>query len=378
MQPPIHTVIKTTDDWIQDFENAAVTGDLNQFKVLCSKEYSEISCVNQELNQAFRFACAYGHLNIVRFLTTSQEFLNLGYQWVNLAKPSRHQGLRFACINGHLEIIRYLVESIEIKNAGQKVNLHDNDEEAFRFACSHGHLEVIKYLTTSPELLAAGHTFVDIHALNEEGLQQACSEGHLDVVKFLTTSADLRAAGHYFPDIHATNDLAFQRACQGGHLEVVKFLLMSPELEKSGYPFCEGSSFVDVHADDDADWRVLCQREYWDVVEWLLFEYGVDETPKIEASKKQYPQVQEYFRIRDEKLEFKDLLSPPEKVEKRSPFEGSVRRCISRAREWFSSEGSSPQRGNQPDVNRDEPLKESKGSSQEWVKEQDTRSIRRL
>lgn len=377
MQPLEQKVTKTQEDWTAAFEAAAVNGNLVQLKELCSKDYPA-SWILQEKGQIFRIACSYGHLEIIHFLTTSQEFLDLGHQWINLSKTSYHRGLEMACISGQLETVRYLVESCGGRSSGQKINLHDNDEEALMQACANGHLKVVEYLTTSQELKQAGHEWADIHARDEGGFHLACREGHLEIVKFLTTSSALKKPGYAWVDIHAKNERGFRWACHGGHLDVIKFLTMGPELKDAGYAFCGDQSFVDVHAEYDAAWEVLCDKGHWNVVEWLIFEYGIEETPKIEMSKKQYPKVQEYFRIRDEKLEFKDLLSPPKKVKEQRFFEKSIRSWVSRAKECWTSNGSMHQADNRFDVREKESEQKDWESSGESREAQEVRPIRRI
>lgn len=89
-------------------------------------------------------------------------------------------------MNGNLDIIKFLTTSQDLLKAGHSfVNIHADNEAGCREACSNGHLEIVKFLTKAPELLKAGHTFVDIHTDDEYVFKWACENHRWDVIQFL-------------------------------------------------------------------------------------------------------------------------------------------------------------------------------------------------
>ena len=88
---------------------------------------------------AFRNACFYNHLDVVKWFCND---------------PEMHRGIDFehngeavftdACVNGNLELAKLLYDfgSIDIR----KLDIHYNDDEAFRLACSKNQIEVVKWL----------------------------------------------------------------------------------------------------------------------------------------------------------------------------------------------------------------------------------------
>lgn len=185
---------KNPEEWIKLFIHACSNGDLDLVRMLFEPEFKSISNLHYGDEEGFRIARGNGHLDIVKFLTTSSELLASAHSFVDI---------------------------------------HAQDEEGFQLACRYGHLDVIQFLTTSSELLAAGHTFVNIHSNCEEGLNWACQEGHLEVLKFLTTSPVLLHAGHTFADIHGYEEEGFQLACDASHWNIVKFLIFDLNIEKT-------------------------------------------------------------------------------------------------------------------------------------------------
>lgn len=254
---------QTSIEWKDFFIDACQVGNLNLVQKLCELEFIKIADF-YTIETGFQFACQGGHLEVVKFLTTSTDFLAAGHK---------------------------------------KINIHTNYEKSFKFACENGHLEVVKFLTTSPELLKAGHTFSDLHANNELGFRLSCSKGHLEIVKFLTTSPDLLNSGHTFSDLHAKNEEGFLSACKEGRLEIVKFLTTSSDLLAAGH------SFADIHAIDDLGFRWACEGSHWNVVQFLIFDLNLEKSLKIEKFiQNHHPQARTYFEAQEERKIFKECV----------------------------------------------------------------------
>ena len=110
-----------------------------------------------------------------------------------------------SCYNGHIEVVKFLW------SLKQGINIHTDNELAFRESCYNGHLEVVKFLWS----LNQG---INIHVDNEHAFRLSCMNGNIEVVKFLWSL-------NQGIDIHINNEFAFIWSCYGGHLEVVKFLI---------------------------------------------------------------------------------------------------------------------------------------------------------
>ncbi len=191
------------------------------------------------LAQAFRVACANGHLGVVSMMLEQIEISDFD---VNSG-----QSVAFcaACSYGHLSVVRALLGL----SGEHEVDVHARNEEGFRSACGGGHVGIVLAL-----LDLEGARAVDVHAASEWAFRDACSNGHLDVVTRL-----LKLSGDRAVDIHADNDGAFRDACGNGHLHVVRCLLS-----------LTGDRAVDVHADDDGGFQAACESGHLDVVHELL------------------------------------------------------------------------------------------------------------
>lgn len=180
--------------WNRAFLKACKTGNLNRIQNLCKPEFRSVADIHADHDFGFRLACDRGHLEVVKFLTTSTELVASGHSFVDI---------------------------------------HAHSSRVFHWACENGQLDIIKFLTTSPELLAAGHSFIDIHAHRDLGFRESCRYGHVDVVKFLTNSTDLLKSGHSFVDIHVHSSIGLHWACQNKHWNVVEYLIFDLKIEKT-------------------------------------------------------------------------------------------------------------------------------------------------
>lgn len=167
------------------------------------------------IQDVFLKACEEGREDQVHDLSCNEAYrTSKGESWLTFNgewdEYFQTTCFRKACANGHLEVVRFLTTSPELKAAGHEfVNIHAENAFGFEEACARGHLEIVRYLTRDPAFKAAGHDWVGIHMNNAEGFQRACSEGHLDVVRYLSTSQELKEAGHNWVDIHGGNEPSF-------------------------------------------------------------------------------------------------------------------------------------------------------------------------
>ena len=120
--------------------------------------------VSAEDNQAFRYACSNGHLEVAKWLLTVKSD-------VNISEYNEH-AFRSACHSGHQEIAKWLL------SVKPDINISANDEHAFRSACHNGHQEIAKWLLTlKPD--------INVNAKNDEAFLYACSKNKLQLALWL-------------------------------------------------------------------------------------------------------------------------------------------------------------------------------------------------
>lgn len=176
--------------WRDLFLKSCQTGGLDTIKRLCETDLKTIADIHFNNEKGFQLACYNGHLDIVKFLTTSQELQAAGHTFVDI---------------------------------------HANVEEGFRSAFRVRQFEIIKFLTTSQELVAAGHRLVPVE-LNEDDYHWLCIYGELEMIRFFATSPELVAAGHALQKFDYHDEQAFQLACHHEHWNLIHWLIFDQNI----------------------------------------------------------------------------------------------------------------------------------------------------
>jgi ankyrin repeat protein len=169
---------------------------------------------NEEINNEFIQACAFGDLNKVKYLLTSsdlKEKANIHYK--------DDDGLTNACENGHLNIVQYLLTSSELK---EHIDLHSYSDLAFVIACEKGNLKLVKYLLTSLDL----KTHSDIHNYSNYALREICKYGYLELLDYLTTSKEIEERFE-----KQDWNIGFLEACKQKQYEIISFFIYILEFE---------------------------------------------------------------------------------------------------------------------------------------------------
>ena len=161
-------------------------------------------------------ACIHGHLNVVKFYISSQNFTK------TCLGPNGNTLLHYASEGGHEDIARYLIAKKicdpKVPNNKGLLPLHT--------ACLHGHLKLVKFYITEQKYTS--------QAPNGDTLLHYASEGgHLEIIEYLLTQQ------HYNPkSINNMGILPVHVACLHGHLNVVKCfvtkLFCDPEGKANG------------------------------------------------------------------------------------------------------------------------------------------------
>ena len=215
-------------------------GDLNKVKRSCQG-----SSLEEVLQKGLFNACHCGHLSIVQYLLTEQ---NYDPQCRDRRKWTP---LHAACQNGHLNIVQYLLTE---QNCDPQCR-NERGQTPLHVACFNGHLNVVQYLLTEQNC--------DPQCRNETGwtpLHLACQSGHLNIVQYLLTEQNCD------PQCRNETELTpLHVACGNGHLNIVQCLLT----EQNCDPQCR----------DEARWtplHVACGNGHLNTVQYLLTEQNCD------------------------------------------------------------------------------------------------------
>lgn len=272
----------TPDQWASLFIDCCDYGDFDAVKRLCGPQFRSIADPHYNHDQGFRWACENGHLDIVKFLSTSDELQASGHSLVDIHADDEH-ALRWSCHNGHLEIVQFLTTSPLLLSLTSPPDIHANDDQSFQWACENGHLEIVKFLTTSAELRRAGCDFANIHGFNDYPFELACRFGHLEIVRFLTTSLDLVASGHTLVDPHALNFHGITLCTLRRHAPLLRFFIQSPELQSLGIPPIPQVNL-------EALLHLACEEKHFELLPLLIFESPLNaSSERVQHLAQSYP-----------------------------------------------------------------------------------------
>ncbi len=162
----------------------------------------------------FEKACSKGSLEDVREILQRSKDRPIDYININ-------DGLRVASSNNHLEIVKYLFTSEEVP---VKPDIHYDNDAALFGACYRGHVEMAKFLLSSKEL----QEHADINSRNSNAFVYACENNHLNLVKLLLSETLVPKV-----NIHAQDDYAFITAIQHKNLDIVQSLVFDFNFPKT-------------------------------------------------------------------------------------------------------------------------------------------------
>ncbi len=204
--------------WLSDLvEAASVTSALQQScrfghfgcaQHLMSR-YGNSSVVDKKGWSAFLYACAMGHLDVVKLLLDSNAYRKM------LPSSGGETGLLLACGGGHVKVAKYLIEK------GASVTERDKDGgTAFIFSAFSGNVEMLSFLVDSFKNDIDVRTWVCMR--DNQGacsLAFACSEGHYGAAEFLI------ANGAVVNDEDERGWTPLHVACKYGHISLAQLLL---------------------------------------------------------------------------------------------------------------------------------------------------------
>lgn len=178
-------------------------------------------------------ACAEGNFKHVKKLLNQGKFLKKiknffihqpSYIDINYKDKDEKNALIFACANGHLDVVKYLLTSKDLIEHANINQTDKYDNNVLIYACAYGYLDIVKYLLTSKDLIE----HVNIAHCSKTGdncLIKAAEEGHLEIVEYLLTSKDLKE----YPNLYHKNQVhwdVFFCACKNDRINIAQYLLL--------------------------------------------------------------------------------------------------------------------------------------------------------
>ena len=196
------------------------------------------------LNDYFVDACRQGDLEEVKRinarhkpkLKSNNKFIRLAQNIIDKFKSEPiyldvhycdDRGFRYACDKGHLEVVKYLLTSDELV---EKPNINVENDYPFTVACMRGDFELVKYLCSSPELQK--HSNINSNSKNEygNGILIAYEDNHMDILRFLVFDMDIAKTKYIEAYIKEHNADGLEQLFQTRELQKALTTELEPQL----------------------------------------------------------------------------------------------------------------------------------------------------
>lgn len=139
------------------------TQTYSNLKPFCIKQNLLVEEISNKKIKSFILACRYGYLSSVERLLKKYR--------INIRSHNNY-AFRIACEYGHLHVVKYLYA------LDNNICVSDMGEYAYEAACHNGHLDVVKYLISLNKGIKIDWNY-------GYAFKAACRNGHLDVAKYL-------------------------------------------------------------------------------------------------------------------------------------------------------------------------------------------------
>lgn len=183
----------------------------------------------------------------------------------SMASPENLQyaltkGFEYVCYNGHLDVVKFLLTSNKLT---QNADIHHDDDYAVTLGSFCGHLDLVRYLLTSKDL----KEHANIHARENSPLIWAAQNKQLEVVQYLLESSEIKEHADINLASVITGGNAFMGACDQNAISVVYYLAQREDLdiEKALYT---------LNHDDKDGFMLACENHEKDteIVDFIVFE----------------------------------------------------------------------------------------------------------
>lgn len=182
---------KTSDsiDSYESFEVSCIYGNIIMSKFLYNIYGNDI---HGDYGYIFYMSCYDGHINIMQWI----------YKTFNLKNDDIDKKIisEYVFNFGYFDIIKWLYEL--------KLLDDDNMYKYFLIVCKCGYMDIAKWIYNNYK--------IDIHQNNEEAFASVCCNGHIEIAKWLYELGDV--------DIHVDCDIIFNDACKNDRLDIAKWL----------------------------------------------------------------------------------------------------------------------------------------------------------
>ena len=240
-------------------------GWLEIVKFLFSQDY--------DLDDALQHACENGHIDVIHFL-------------LEKGADDFERALNYACEGGHFDIANFFISKIQ--NNGEQIDWNNNLE----WACEGGCFKLVKLIVAKLEEIGQ----FGINSVNN-GMKYACGKGHTKIVKFMIKKERsllplLRNCYGYQiqePIINYQQGLA--HACCGGHLHIAKLMVKKgrssvPQLgessstsllQETAKPASEWNEAIECCRINDVDlhkFLILCRKNEGDKEKKIVWKFA--------------------------------------------------------------------------------------------------------
>lgn len=355
------------EDWKWAVWEAILQGDIEGFKRLCGKEFEAVSAVESSKGNIFNWGCKEGELEIVKFLTRSEDFRRLGHRSIGIHSREADEGFIGACARGQWEVIKILMEDQDLASEEEKKGLRQRMQSGFEVACLNGHLKVVQELVRGESGDEKKGSLIDIRGNSDRGFREACSEGHFEIVKFLKSNPQWVQKENGEKRQWSNEKEGLRGAVEHGHVEIVDWLVRSKDQENGGqdgirmqedwenwmiWALDSGVERMvhycfEIQKDGDRKRRWLkenesalegaCDNENWEVARWLI-------RAGVKVSQRGVKKIKEYQELKDLGLAMEELGVFKRAVKRErsgNAFKASLGRFAKAVRKKMESENGS-------------------------------------
>ncbi len=234
--------------WLYSIKSCVINKSCDFTKLLNDViKYDEIDVLlylkdikkNCFLNEHFSNACKHGNFEIVKIIYSSTPNLDISHDF--------DEPFRLACEYGHINIASWLLD----KNPS--INVSAFTEHAFRKACENGHIGIAKWLIQEIK------PNINIREWDDYALKYSCISGHIEIVKWLFSQYIVKELFDSYKEKLLLVNKLFKYACGNGHLELARWI----------YNGGTGVGKINISIDNNEPFTKAFSNGFIEMVDWL-------------------------------------------------------------------------------------------------------------